>query len=74
MDSAPTRAELARQCSEAAGKGGNVEEGKWLALDQSISCTNSKSLGWTPRAFDAAAAWGEYQAAKAGLAARQAKK
>ena len=77
LATAPSRADLATKCSAAAGAEGAVKvvgaKYPFDGLDQSLGCDNSLALGWKPRVFDAKAAWAEYLAAKAGLAARKAK-
>ena len=69
---APTAADMARICSEAAGAGGEVvhidarPDNPPDSVDQLISCANSHSVGWEPRVFDVAEAFAEYEAAKGG--------
>ena len=52
---APTAADMARICSEAAGAGGEVvhidarPDNPPDSVDQLISCANSHSVGWEPR-------------------------
>lgn len=65
-----TTAELAKACSEAAGKGGKVNferpppAGPPRRAGQTCEIENSLSIGWKPRVFDAKVEYAAYLKAK----------